>query len=469
VPFTALNGYPSTVNGEGAPSSLKLQDAAPAANSMTTANFATTTTRRKIAWRPGVGGNTTAATPGAATGLGYNILKAEMNRTVDLPSEALIQAGVWDFSVAFTTAQADAAGAAAKVEAWVYRRSAAGTFTSLFSVTMATGVAVTLAGAKTAVFSSTSQPAFTFETDETLHVELWIDAQGVAVVGNIYSLDLGANTWVNFPQIASQTQGILDHHPRSHSATAIGVATRQSNFVRFAAKVATAVGVAPVPLKWIRQIPKTATAIGVTPVPSKYARLAAKTATAIGVATRQPNYVRLAAKTATAVGVATRQPNWIRLAAKSAAAVGVASYTRRIEAVRSFAATAIGIPSYTRAVIAVRTFAATALGVARGDIEIPMVALNRITSGGPTDWSPNNGAKTIAGVVRDSTGVAYAGATVQLVRESDGFVAATTTSAADGTYSFGRDINDPYTYRVLAFEDTGTPTQGVSARGLVPV
>jgi hypothetical protein len=383
MPFTADTAYPSTVSGEGAPSSLKLQDAAPAANATTTANFATTASRRKIAWRPGVGGNTVAATPGAATGLGYNILKAEMNRTVDLPSKALISPGVWTFNVAFTTAQGDAAGAAAKIEAHVYKRSAAGAFSSLFSATMPTGVSVTLAGAKTATITSASQPAITFETDETVHVELWVDAQGVAIVGNIYTLSIGASTSVELPLITSQTVGVADHHPRSYSATGIGTATTPVKWARLAAKAATSVGVVLAPVKYVRLAAKTATGIGTATTPVKWARLASKSATAVGTAARQANYIRLASKSATAVGTAARQANYIRLASKSATAIGVPTFSRRAEIVRSFTATGLGVATpLVRAVIAVRTFAAQGAGVASGRVEMPFTALNRITGGG---------------------------------------------------------------------------------------
>lgn len=122
-----------------------------------------------------------------------------------------------------------------------------------------------------------------------------------------------------------------------------------------------------------------------------------------------------------------------------------------------------------RALIAARGFTVTTTPTTRLRLDVPEVALDRITTGGPIDWAPNNGAKTISGVVRDSAGTPYVGATVRLVRETDGYIAAATTSTTGGAYSFTRDAADPYTYVVLAFEDTGTPTQGVSARGLVPV
>jgi hypothetical protein len=116
-----------------------------------------------------------------------------------------------------------------------------------------------------------------------------------------------------------------------------------------------------------------------------------------------------------------------------------------------------------------KVFAATGVGQTKTRMDIPEEALDRITVGGPADYSGSSPIKSISGIVRDSTGTPYAGATVKLIRESDGYVAAVTTSGGDGSYSFTRDDLDPNTYLVLAWEDTGTPTQGVSARGLVPV
>jgi hypothetical protein len=192
-------------------------------------------------------------------------------------------------------------------------------------------------------------------------------------------------------------------------------------------------------------------------------------ATSVGVATASRVLTLFRSFSAAAMGMVSVPVKYVRLAVKSATAIGMATASRFADLFRSFSAAAVGNSAMTRAVIAVRTFVANLVGLARGDVQMPFTALNRITTGGPADWSPNNGAKTISGVVRDATGTAYAGATVELIRESDGFVAATTISGADGSYSFTRDTNDPYTYRVLAWEDTGTPTQGVSARGLVPV
>jgi hypothetical protein len=142
---------------------------------------------------------------------------------------------------------------------------------------------------------------------------------------------------------------------------------------------------------------------------------------------------------------------------------------RRITAARVFSTSAIGVTGFVRAVILGRVITLNAVATVKTRLDIPEDALDRIIVGGPTDYAGSSPTKSISGVVRDSAGVPYVGATVKLIRESDGYVAAITTSTTGGAYSFTRDAADPNTYYVVAYEDTGTPTQGISARALVPV
>lgn len=221
MPFTAATGYPTVVAADDA-NARKLADAAPAANNTIQAGFSTSTTRRKIQWRStGTQPNTATdsrAAGGPATGFGWQTTRAEWNRTVNLPARTLIPAGTWTFNVAFTTASADATGAAAVIEAWVYRRSAAGGYTFLFSAASA-GVSVTLAGAKTATITAAAQPAYLFEVDETIHVEYLVSAQGVAVTGNTYTLNIGSGTTVGFPA------AVAANYPRTLTIAAPAVAS----------------------------------------------------------------------------------------------------------------------------------------------------------------------------------------------------------------------------------------------------
>lgn len=130
----------------------------------------------------------------------------------------------------------------------------------------------------------------------------------------------------------------------------------------------------------------------------------------------------------------------------------------------------VGTIDYTKAAGLARTFNLTGVGQVRDTTlafpydHIPV---------GPSDWSPNDGLKTISGVVffhePPNQGDPVSGATVTLIRDSDGFKVGTTGTAVDGTYSFPRDTNDPYTYHVeVNWTDGGTPQQGLSEGGCVP-
>lgn len=94
-----------------------------------------------------------------------------------------------------------------------------------------------------------------------------------------------------------------------------------------------------------------------------------------------------------------------------------------------------------------------------------------IGGGAPTDFTPNDGLKAISGnVLHHETGAPIVGATVRLIRDSDGFLCTSGASAAGGAYSFPRGSTDPNTYHVTAdYLDAGTQVHGVSDRGLVPV
>jgi hypothetical protein len=383
MPFTAATAYPSLTAGDVA-NSRALVATAPSADTTVKADFSTSTTRRKIQWKAtGTQPNTATdsrAAGGPAAGFGWHVPKAEMNRIANLPARALIPAGVWNFNVAFTTAQADATGAAAVIEAWVYRRKADGTYTFLFTAT-STGVAVTLAGAKTATMASATQPALVLETDETVHVEYLVHAQGVAITGNIYTLDLGSATNVAFPA------AVAANYPRTLSFSATGSASTGPR----------------------------------------------------AVATR---------KTVTVVATPT--------------------YGRLITAARSRSVTAAATAAMAKFSTMARSFVVTATGTARVRLDIPEAALDRIVVGGPVDTGAGTG-KTIGGVVRNADGDPVAGAVVALVRESDAFEVAETTSAADGTYSFDRAAADAATYYVVGHKPEDAELHGTSRRELVPV
>lgn len=89
------------------------------------------------------------------------------------------------------------------------------------------------------------------------------------------------------------------------------------------------------------------------------------------------------------------------------------------------------------------------------------------------DWPITTPTKQIAGVVIDhEAGTPLTGtvATIKLYRDVDDIMVQTTTSsAADGSFSFVRDAADPYTYHYTADYTISTVQwHGISDRGLVP-
>jgi hypothetical protein len=95
--------------------------------------------------------------------------------------------------------------------------------------------------------------------------------------------------------------------------------------------------------------------------------------------------------------------------------------------------------------------------------------LDEYPTGVNPDFAVTFPTKKIAGLVKTSTGDPIEGATVKLFRAQDDKMVQETTSAVDGSYEFLRDEFDPYIYFVVAYEEVGTPTQGLTIRNLSPV
>lgn len=124
---------------------------------------------------------------------------------------------------------------------------------------------------------------------------------------------------------------------------------------------------------------------------------------------------------------------------------------------------------FARALTARRTFATRILTINQLPTQ-GCLPLRRIPAGGgPTDYSPNDGLKSVAGIVRTVSaagGTPTAGAVVKLVRESDDFTCASTTTNGSGAYTFPRGSTDPNTYRVVVYN--GSTVGGVSQSGISP-
>lgn len=125
-----------------------------------------------------------------------------------------------------------------------------------------------------------------------------------------------------------------------------------------------------------------------------------------------------------------------------------------------------GSPTVGTQSVLARVLSAVMNGMPKGFVEFPWDA---IPSDCPEDWSPNDGTKSIEGFVffhePPNEGDPVPGATVTLIRDSDGLRIGSTLTDVAGHYSFPRDTNDPYTYHV---EVRHTNQQGLSEGGCVP-
>lgn len=150
---------------------------------------------------------------------------------------------------------------------------------------------------------------------------------------------------------------------------------------------------------------------------------------------------------------------------------GVPDGSKAVVASKTFDLEGAGIITELHPVTASRTFNLTGDGTISGSADIPFP--NIPTGDCPSDWSPNDGLKAIAGTVLfhepPNQGNPVSGATVKLIRDSDGLLIATTSTDGLGAYSFPRDTNDPNTYHVeVTWSDGGTPQQGLSEGGCAP-
>jgi hypothetical protein len=149
-------------------------------------------------------------------------------------------------------------------------------------------------------------------------------------------------------------------------------------------------------------------------------------------------------------------------------ATGAMSSTGAMTGSASGSCTVTGLGSSVAGTVGTASGVGTATGLA--SIVLGTVGTVDIGGGGPADWPVTSPTKTISGtVLHHETGVAVSGATVRLIRDSDGLLCQSSTSDSDGSYSFDRDTDDPYTYHVSAdYDDSGTPVQGLTPRGLAP-
>lgn len=403
-----------------------------------------------LQWSPNTGATTAnppTAPAGVVTGRGWRDTLAE-----NTAEQVTYEAGTWTIRARLNkTVMTVNASVTVRVTAIVFQVSTAGAWKDEIGRVVFADTALPTVGAPVAVSGSfTTGAGQVFAADDKFQVEVYVQnivagAAAAAVAAYTVALvtdETSANSGTGFTAIPTYTVELA----RSHAVTATSTPAMARQITAFRSFAVTA-AVAMAATKRIVLLPKTVTAVATTAARKSVVPLP-KTVTVLGVAANR--------KTVSPIP-------------KAVTAVGTPAMARQLTAARAFTTTVAGVTGFVRAVILGRVFTLNASATPKVRLDVPEEALDRISVGGPTDYSGSSPTKTIAGVVRDNTGAPYAGATVKLIREYDGLVAATTTSAGDGTYSFTRDALDPNTYVVLAYEDSGTPTQGVSARGLVPV
>lgn len=155
----------------------------------------------------------------------------------------------------------------------------------------------------------------------------------------------------------------------------------------------------------------------------------------------------------------------------SSAGIGAATGTGASTATTTGTAAGAGSASGAASSVAGTTGSAAGSASTSGLASIVLGTTGTVSIGADTpDWPVTTPTKAVAGtVLHHETGAAVVGATVRLYRVSDGKLVQSTTSGADGAYSFSRDADDPYTYFVSADDSaSGTQVHGLSDRGLVP-
>lgn len=175
--------------------------------------------------------------------------------------------------------------------------------------------------------------------------------------------------------------------------------------------------------------------------------------------------------TASGTGAATGAGGLVLGTVGTAAGTGAASGVMSSTATTTGTASGTGAASGAMSSIAGTVGSASGTGSASGATSIVLGTVGTVSIGADTpDWPVSSATRSIAGtVLHHETGDAVAGATVRLYRVTDNKMVQSTTSAADGSYSFERDTDDPYTYFVSAdYDDSGTQVHGLSDRDLVP-
>lgn len=343
---------------------------------------------------------------------------------------------------------------------YVYRVAASPstTRTLLFSSSFDAGLVITTG----TIFSWTtaSQDEIVLEANETIQFTFTLTCTGQ--IGTLWiSYDTGDNT-LSDCLVDVPTPGIRTRHLETVTVSGVATAARQGSTASVVVPAASAVGTAA-----MARVTTAARSISVDGVGTAARSLATtlNDISTVGVGTVAVERVTSAARSVLVTGVGTvERTSVVGLPIPAVSAVGTAAMARETVAARAVVVDAVGTAAMERVAQFARSITVTAVATVAGQVQIPF-GLIPDTS----DFVGSSPTFSITGRALTSAGAPISGAIVKLFRQSDDVKVASTTSAADGTYSFTRDTADPNTYYVLGFEDGANPqTHGVSDRDIAP-
>jgi hypothetical protein len=310
-----------------------------------------------------------------------------------------------------------------------------------------------------------------FEVDETIQYSFEIAAPGVAITGKIVTLFTGTTSSV-VGRVDTPTLKVLaDTTGTSNDSvgTASGVVGKVLNTTGTSNdSVGTASGALGAQAALAGAASGSGAASGVLNATAGLSGTAGGVADALAVVGASAGLVGSANGAGSSSGVLGATAGLVGLSGGGSEASGSLSAFAAMSGSSAGTCIVLGQPSS----LSGTTGSASGTGAGLGVMGAVVGTVGTVNIGGdaPSDYSPNDEARSITGeVLHHETGAPIEAATVRLIRDSDGLLCATGSTGPGGLYTFLRGSTDPNTYHVTAdYDDAGTQVHGISDRGLVP-
>lgn len=391
---------------------------------------------------------------------GWAITPADMNSVAG--ARRFYPAG--DHVAEFRMHQTGAVSVAVTVTVFVYRVGPAPGRTRTLLGSGSASPTLPALSAHATVNVTVSLPEIIFEADETIQYSIETNTTGVVVTGRNVILWTGTDGGV---EVRMDTPVLATTRPIESDLVGAG----ELSNVRAVTMEDTLTGDGVPTMSKVVVASKSFNLVGDGTITRQLAVAESKDLTGDGVPTTSRTVV--AGKTFNLVGdgTLTKDPLTVGIP-RDLVGVGEISHARATVVSKTFDLTGDGTLTELHPVQAFRTFDLVGVGeLVNNTITLP---LDEIPSGDcPSDWTPNDGLKSIAGDVffhePPNQGDPVVGAEVCLIRDSDGLRVDCTLTDGAGHYNFPRDTNDPNTYAVeVRYTDIGGDQQGLSEGGCVP-